>query len=99
LLLLLFRDKIRSRYRKSPQAQRCQQLRTIYNLAGAGSRIRTDDLLITNQLLYQLSYAGKNAAHINAHRRLEQVAQGYKRERVVTESGSAVSRFLITVLR
>jgi hypothetical protein len=30
-----------------------QQLKT-----GAGSRIRTDDLLITNQLLYQLSYAG-----------------------------------------
>ncbi len=30
---------------------------------------------ITNQLLYQLSYAGKNAAHINAHRRLEQVAR------------------------
>ncbi len=26
--------------------------------AGAGNRIRTDDLLITNQLLYQLSYAG-----------------------------------------
>ena len=25
---------------------------------GAGSRARTDDLLITNQLLYQLSYAG-----------------------------------------
>jgi hypothetical protein len=24
----------------------------------AGSRARTDDLLITNQLLYQLSYAG-----------------------------------------
>jgi hypothetical protein len=43
-------------------------------LERAGSRIRTDDLLITNQLLYQLSYAGKNAAHINAHCRLEQVA-------------------------
>jgi hypothetical protein len=28
---------------------------TIY---GAGSGIRTDELLITNQLLYQLSYAG-----------------------------------------
>ena len=26
---------------------------------GAGSRTRTDDLLITNQLLYQLSYAGQ----------------------------------------
>ena len=26
--------------------------------SGAGSRARTDDLLITNQLLYQLSYAG-----------------------------------------
>ena len=25
---------------------------------GAGNRARTDDLLITNQLLYQLSYAG-----------------------------------------
>ena len=27
-------------------------------LRRAGSRVRTDDLLITNQLLYQLSYAG-----------------------------------------
>jgi hypothetical protein len=27
---------------------------------GAGDPIRTDDLLITNQLLYQLSYTGKN---------------------------------------
>ena len=27
-------------------------------LGGAGNRVRTDDLLITNQLLYQLSYAG-----------------------------------------
>ena len=26
---------------------------------GAGDRNRTDDLLITNQLLYQLSYTGK----------------------------------------
>jgi hypothetical protein len=25
---------------------------------GAGNRVRTDDLLITNQLLYQLSYTG-----------------------------------------
>ena len=43
-------------------------------ITGAGSRIRTDDLLITNQLLYQLSYAGKNAAQINAPCRLKQVA-------------------------
>jgi hypothetical protein len=28
------------------------------NRRKAGSRVRTDDLLITNQLLYQLSYAG-----------------------------------------
>jgi hypothetical protein len=33
---------------------------------GAGSRIRTDDLLITNQLLYQLSYAGKRRAQFTA---------------------------------
>lgn len=31
---------------------------TFSNLAGAGYQSRTDDLLITNQLLYQLSYAG-----------------------------------------
>ena len=54
--------------------------------------------VITNQLLYQLSYAGENAAHINARRLLEQVAD-QKRERVVTERGSAVSRFLMTVVR
>ena len=27
-----------------------------YSINGAGGRIRTPDLLITNQLLYQLSY-------------------------------------------
>ena len=27
---------------------------------GAGERIRTPDRLITNQMLYQLSYAGSN---------------------------------------
>ena len=31
---------------------------------GAGSRIRTDDLLITNQLLYQLSYAGVSKTNL-----------------------------------
>ena len=30
----------------------------------AGNRIRTDDLLITNQLLYQLSYAGFSGGEI-----------------------------------
>ena len=30
----------------------------------AGNRVRTDDLLITNQLLYQLSYAGNNARSV-----------------------------------
>jgi hypothetical protein len=30
--------------------------------ARAGNRVRTDDLLITNQLLYQLSYAGFSGA-------------------------------------
>ena len=29
------------------------------NCAGASNRVRTDDLMITNQVLYQLSYAGK----------------------------------------
>ena len=32
--------------------------RQVIDLIGAGERTRTADLLITNQLLYQLSYAG-----------------------------------------
>ena len=31
---------------------------------GAGDRNRTDDLLITNQLLYQLSYTGSEPVSI-----------------------------------
>lgn len=33
----------------------------LFEISGAGGRTRTDDLLITNQLLYQLSYAGRFA--------------------------------------
>jgi hypothetical protein len=54
--------------------QLCRLTLKTSSFSGAGSRIRTDDLLITNQLLYQLSYAGKNAAHINARRSFKQVA-------------------------
>ena len=39
------------------------------SMTGAGRRIRTDDLLITNQLLYQLSYAGEKNARTLAHGR------------------------------
>ena len=31
--------------------------------AGANDRDRTDDLLITNELLYQLSYIGQKSAY------------------------------------
>ena len=34
----------------------------LYGNFGAGGQTRTDDLLITNQLLYQLSYAGEAGA-------------------------------------
>ncbi len=46
--------------------QTFSRFREIAFYEGAGSRIRTDDLLITNQLLYQLSYAGKNAPESSA---------------------------------
>jgi hypothetical protein len=36
---------------------------------GAGTRIRTGDLLITNQLLYRLSYASNNTDFPNVIRR------------------------------
>ena len=38
--------------------ERLQILLFAGQMYGAGGRIRTRDLLITNQLLYQLSYAG-----------------------------------------
>ena len=34
-----------------------------YSINGAGGRIRTPDLLITNQLLYQLSYTSISPAN------------------------------------
>ena len=39
--------------------------------AGAGSRNRTRDLLITNQLLYHLSYAGTYKIIADRHASLE----------------------------
>ncbi len=44
---------------------------------GAGTKIRTRDLLITNQLLYQLSYAGTCACGM---RILDQAAAPMKME-------------------
>ena len=48
----------------------------ISKLAGAGSRIRTDDLLITNQLLYQLSYASTNFMISKTHSACTGEAEG-----------------------
>ena len=65
----------------------------------AGRRIRTDDLLITNQLLYQLSYAGVNARSVAHRRGADKRRARHIRERTSTLNGSAVSSRLITVLR
>jgi hypothetical protein len=43
-------------FSQSPNPRKCFTWTEL--LFGADSQIRTDDLLITNQLLYQLSYAG-----------------------------------------
>ncbi len=42
----------------SPRSTRCDFGRGGILCVGAGTRTRTGDLLITSQLLYQLSYAG-----------------------------------------
>ena len=44
--------------RRNPSNNFYRALCFYSSIKQAGSRIRTDDLLITNQLLYQLSYAG-----------------------------------------
>ncbi len=41
------------------KADVCDQYEKCGNVNGAGTRSRTRDLLITSQLLYQLSYTGK----------------------------------------
>ena len=46
-----------SRHSGSDAAEYRESSKSLSN-SGAGGRTRTDDLLITNQLLYQLSYAG-----------------------------------------
>ena len=42
--------------------------RTLLRRCGAGGRIRTPDLLITNQLLYRLSYTSKWRLSTNSER-------------------------------
>jgi hypothetical protein len=50
------------------------------NVYGAGRRIRTDDLLITNQLLYQLSYAGAKRAELSARGSIKQASSPQARK-------------------
>ena len=45
-----------NRFSQVPEVKQCPGIEI--SRRGAGNRVRTDDLLITNQLLYQLSYAG-----------------------------------------
>ncbi len=48
-------------YVQSPKKKGLQSLQA-FDLYGAGTRNRTRDLLITSQLLYQLSYTGNGAS-------------------------------------
>ena len=50
------------------------QINEMFRLSGAPTRTRTADLLITNQLLYQLSYRGTG----RSFRRLAQILQEEK---------------------
>ena len=61
-MVCLFREvaEMRSLSRECPMAHKKMGLAFLLRpcLVGADGRIRTADLLITNQLLYQLSYIG-----------------------------------------
>ena len=51
--------------RKAQVPKTCVSTNSTTWATGAGTRTRTADLLITNQLLYQLSYAGIGAGEEN----------------------------------
>ena len=56
-------------------------------LHGAGRRTRTPDLLITNQLLYRLSYTSINPALLKYH------AQAFNRSCIIANCGAFVNNF------
>jgi hypothetical protein len=53
---------------------------------GAGDGTRTRDLLITNQLLYQLSYAGVLAGQAPLSERPESRILAWPRRRILTDA-------------
>ena len=57
--------------------------RDFFEDSGAGGQTRTDDLLITNQLLYQLSYAGAEGrwAPPTLHPETSDLSIGFRRPR------------------
>ena len=56
---LIVRRKLNFRYKKAPYFYEAF-------LFGAGTKSRTRDLLITSQLLYQLSYTGNGGYYIDS---------------------------------
>src|SRR4051812_26285258 len=64
-------------------------------LGGADTRIRTGDLPLTRRLLYQLSYAGMNAAH-DRDRTAESRRHSSERPAVALMKAGAVQRARLT---
>jgi len=61
-------------YRRNGQSLKeksCQENLTAFFIHGAGERNRTLDLLITSELLYQLSYSGNRALNPKLEQRTE----------------------------
>ena len=71
------------------------------SLAGAGEGTRTPDLLITNQLLYQLSYAGPRSGNTNSLEIQSEVStQNTWSPRATNQiHGEPVSLFAISISR
>jgi hypothetical protein len=62
------RPTIRTHFHTTTKAAQNQRCRVIWAaFLGANGRTRTGDLLITNELLYQLSYIGDRLASASGH--------------------------------
>ena len=76
-------------YTQPADVQEEKEVAEVVEKLGAGERSRTSDLLITNQLLYQLSYAGMQIKMPTGRRNITPLLQVSIEENLFGERAAA----------